>query len=110
MIGRSLGSPNGFWSGFGRRYWDRLEFLYAGGVTAISRWLSAATPPEKGCEKQPTPEGVAATERNQDAATPAGVMTNADMESGGVAALNHRLIAGIPAGILKSSLRHCPKG
>jgi len=33
---------------------------YAGGVTAISRWLSAATPPVTIRTKRPTPAGVAA--------------------------------------------------
>src|SRR5262249_43180055 len=47
-----------------------LAVFYAGGVTAISRWLSAATPPEKRCEKRLTPAGVAAT--------PAGVVDNTD--------------------------------
>src|SRR5580692_6033526 len=47
-----FGITQRFLPGFGRRSRDCLGFLYAGGVTAISRWLSAATPPEKNAQNE----------------------------------------------------------
>src|SRR5262245_39087629 len=52
-----------------RRIWSidaavlQRAFLYAGGVTAISRWLSAAIPPVRDRIRPTTPAGVAASGR-----------------------------------------------
>src|SRR5665213_1753981 len=74
------------------------------GVAAISRWLSAAIPPERKSQRRIDPEGVAeivalGAMRSTAvvAATPSGSVKNPVAHSGGVAARNPRLMAGIPS-------------
>ncbi|MFL5240549.1 MAG: hypothetical protein ACJ8FY_00425 [Gemmataceae bacterium] len=70
------------------------------GVTAISRWLSEATPPVDDARIQNDPGGVAESPRfiQMPSATPAGSNRYYGRSSGGIAALNHRLMASTPPG------------
>ena len=80
-----------------------------GGVVAISRWLSAATPPVAVALKRNDPGRGRSHRRRSEwtrilsismdtAATPIGVEAAFGQRPGGVAALNHRLTAGTPPG------------
>ena len=91
---------------------------HPGGMTAISRWLSAATPPVSIITHQPHPGGMPETRsghcdspvkmqgnRDSDATIyrktsgiPPGCDALLDCISGGVAALDHRLMAVTPPG------------
>src|SRR5207248_1330374 len=64
-----------------------------GGVTEISRWLSAAIPPETIAFNESTPEG----SQQWLSGTPPGCSISW-LGSGGFAALNHRLISVTPTG------------
>ncbi len=80
---------------------------YPGGMPAISRWLSAATPPELRPSRFPHPGGMpagVALGRNSPhgpgfSAIPLGWGTERRLASGGVAALNHRRISQTLAGV-----------
>ena len=82
------------------------------GVTDISRWSSAATPPGRGRPEQPILEGWQRTPdahrsgnptESHTSGIPPGCVSGRGLCSGGVAALNHRLRAGIPAGMRGNS-------
>ena len=76
------------------------------GVTDISRWSSAATPPEEDRRTDPIPEGWQRSPAfdsrtpltRPTSGIPPGCESGREPCSGGVAALDHRLIAIIPPG------------
>jgi hypothetical protein len=83
----------------------------AGGLVAISRWLSEATPPEASDERQCIPEGCQreagvrrdfGPDNSETGCDPSGIGLFAHVYSGGIAKLNPRLIAGIPTGWMAS--------
>ena len=87
-----------------------------GGVPAVSRWLSAATPPVLWPNAASTPIGVAAvsieilrilvhSERRRGYHPRPGSFRLSATATGGVAALNHRLMATTPSGVM---VRHLP--
>ena len=71
---------------------------YPGGMPAISRWLSVATPPVS--LKFPHPGGMPDTRarHRETSGIPPGCEAHLDCISGGVATLNHRLMAVTPPG------------
>src|SRR5205807_1490179 len=94
------------------------EFLIEvdpGGIAAISRGLSAATPPVRGISNcTSTPDGVAAPILARLSLTskpsleprcwhPSGMQSRLRFTTGDIASLNPRPIAGTPAGVATSS-------
>ena len=99
---------------------SRLVFqhLQAGGLSAISRWLSAAIPPEDRRDTRPHPGGMPAIRRHQIHASvrqpafwhPSGMRSMGTTETGGVADHVHMLVGLKATHCLADFLRELKKG